>query len=64
MDYATVIQSIKDVGFPIVICLVLIYMNIKQYMLHKEEMTKITEALNNNTKAINILNERLLNNEN
>ena len=55
----TVINLIKDLGFPIAVCIAMFWMNNKQAEQHKEEMTKITDALNNNTLALTELRDRL-----
>lgn len=54
-----VINLIKDLGFPIAVCIAMFWMNNKQTEQHREEMTKITEALNNNTLALTELRDRL-----
>lgn len=59
MDVSTISQLIGSLGFPIVVSLLLIYMNYKQSEEHKQEMDKITESLNNNTLALTKLTERL-----
>ena len=64
MDVNTVIQLVTTLGFPIVCCVALFWRMIKSDENHKEEMEKLSEALNNNTLAINKLNERLHNGEN
>ena len=63
MDVNTVIQLVTTLGFPIVCCIALFWRMIKSDAQHKEEMDKLSEALNNNTLAINKLNERLHNGE-
>ena len=47
-----IVTAISTVGFPIVMCLLMYYMNDKQDARHREETDKITEAVNNNTIAI------------
>lgn len=59
MDVSTISQLIGSLGFPIVVSLLLIYMNYKQGEQHKVEMDKLTESLNNNTVALTKLTERL-----
>ena len=59
MDVNTVIQLVTTLGFPIVCCIALFWRMIKSDENHKAEMDKLSEALNNNTLAINKLNERL-----
>lgn len=63
MDMNTVMQLVTTLGFPIVCCIALFWRMIKSDENHKEEMDKLSEALNNNTLAINKLNERLHNGE-
>ena len=52
IDIETVISVISSVGFPIVMCGALFWKINKQDEEHKEEMAKVTEALNNNTEAL------------
>lgn len=52
MDPNAITSLIGSIGFPIVMCLLLYYRMDKQDENHKEEMNKITEALNNNTLAL------------
>lgn len=63
MDSAAIMQAISTVGFPIAMCLVLAwYVNSTEKahreqitamaQMHKEEASKMTEALNNNTLTI------------
>lgn len=59
MDFATIGQLIGSIGFPCVVCLILINLMEKQNDTHKEEMTKITESLNNNTNALIQLTAKL-----
>lgn len=49
---ADFIQFIQTVGFPIAICVYLLYDRAKSDQLHKEEMDSMKEALNNNTNAL------------
>ncbi len=55
----TVINLIKDLGFPIAVCIAMFWLNNKQVEQHKEEMSKVTDALNNNTLALSELRDRL-----
>lgn len=55
----TVINLIKDLGFPIAVCIAMFWLNNKQVEQHKEEMAKVTDALNNNTLALTELRDRL-----
>lgn len=49
MDWA---QLISSLGFPIICCFFLFRQNIDIMSKHDTEMSRITEALNNNTLAI------------
>ena len=55
----TVINLIKDLGFPIAVCIAMFWLNNKQVEQHKEEMSTVTDALNNNTLALTELRDRL-----
>lgn len=60
---AEFVQIISNVGFPIACCIFLyIHMN-KQTELHHEEINILSEAINNNTAAVNQLRERMKNDE-
>lgn len=52
MDWTVIMQLISSIGFPIVACIALFTQMNKQTEQHKEEMNKISEALNNNTAAL------------
>ena len=59
MDVTPIVQAISTVGFPIVMCGALFWYMIQQRNNHTEEITKMTEALNNNTLAIQKLLDKL-----
>lgn len=59
MDVNVLIQLIGSLGFPIVACGALFWRMVKSDEQHKEEMNKMSEALNNNTSALVKLTERL-----
>lgn len=59
MDVNSLIQLVGSLGFPIVACGALFWRMIKSDEQHKEEMNKMSEALNNNTSALVKLTERL-----
>lgn len=59
MDVNTIIQLVGSLGFPIVACGALFWRMVKSDEQHKEEMYKMSEALNNNTNAIVKLTEKL-----
>lgn len=47
-----IITAISTVGFPIVACIALFWMNEKQDRRHEEEVKQLNEAVNNNTVAL------------
>ena len=59
MDINSLIQLVGSLGFPIVACGALFWRMVKSDEQHKEEMNKMSEALNNNTSALLKLTERL-----
>lgn len=54
-----VINFIKELGFPIAVAVALFWQNNKLNEQHKEEMAKITTALNNNTVALTELKDKI-----
>lgn len=59
MEVSTLIQLVSSLGFPIVCCGALFWKMVKTDEQHKEEMDKVTEALNNNTIALTKLSDKL-----
>lgn len=59
MDTSTVVQLISSLGFPIACCIAMFWQNNKLSESHKEETTKLNEAINNNTIALNHLIDKL-----
>ena len=59
MQINEIMQAIATVGFPIVACAAMFWLNYKMNEQHKKEMDKITEAVNNNTIAITNLTSKL-----
>ena len=59
MDANTIIQLVGSLGFPIVMCGALFWRMVKSDEQHKQEMDKLSEALNNNTIAITKLSDNL-----
>lgn len=59
MDINTLIQLVGSLGFPIVACGALFWRMVKSDEQHKEEMNKMSEALNNNTAALVKLTEKI-----
>lgn len=52
MDVGSITQIISTVGFPIVMCLVMMWYIKDTSDKHKEETSKFTEALNKNTLVL------------
>ena len=59
MDSQAIFTAIGSLGFPIVACVGLFWYLTKTEQAHKEEMTKMSEAINNNTAAMNKLIDRI-----
>ncbi len=70
MDANTIITMIGSLGFPIVACIGIAYffakandnyrLDMKEAsMRHKEEIDKMSEAINNNTKALELLIQKI-----
>ena len=55
MGIVEVVSYIADMGFPAVLCIVMIWLNHEQAKQHKEELTALQSAIKNNTEAINDL---------
>ena len=70
MDFGQIVQLISTVGFPIVCCLIMAWY-VRYYTdqeideiaklneQHRQEMSEVTTALNNNTLAIQKLCDKL-----
>lgn len=61
MDYNAVAQIVSTLGFPIVMCGVLVWLNVKQMNAHRESEENFTQALSDNTKAYIELKEVITN---
>ena len=59
MDTNAIMTMVQTLGFPIVCCGALFWRMTKESDNHKEEMEKVTDALNNNTQALIRLEESL-----
>ena len=64
MNASDVLNAVSTVGFPIVMCLLLLYVLYQQNEEHKEEMNKMNESLANNTLAIQRLTDILVGRDN
>lgn len=58
-EASAIVEIISNLGFPIAVAAALFWKMNKQDADHKEEVTKMTEALNNNTIAITKLVDEL-----
>ena len=64
MDINSITTLVSNVGVPCACLIATFYLWFKETEAHKEEMTKMTEALNNNTIAITKLTEHITRSEN
>lgn len=55
----TIMNAISSLGFPIVCCLIILYMYWKSDQTHKAEVDKLSEAVQNNTVVMEKILERL-----
>lgn len=56
-----IVDLIGNTGFPIAVSLICMYYIYKQSIMHKEEMTSLLDAINNNTLALTELKDKLIN---
>lgn len=59
MDINVIAQLIGSLGFPIVACVAMFWQMNQITKRHQEEVEKLQETLENNTKALVQLSERL-----
>jgi len=59
MEINTVTQLVSSVGFPIALCIYMIYAMQKQSENHKTEINELTKTIENNTIAIIKLVEKI-----
>lgn len=52
MDAGAIIQLISNLGFPIVCCGALFWKMNKQDELHKDEIDKLSDVIQNNTNVL------------
>ena len=64
MDINAITSLISNVGVPCACLIATFYLWLKETEAHKDEMTKMTEALNNNTIALTKLTEHITRSEN
>lgn len=59
MDVSGIIQVVGSLGFPIAACIAVFWYLMKESENHKAEVTKLSEALQNNTIALTKLCDEL-----
>ena len=59
MDVSGLIQVVGSLGFPIAACIAVFWYLMKESENHKAEVTKLSEALQNNTIALTKLCDEL-----
>lgn len=59
MDVGGIIQIVGSLGFPIAACIAVFWYLMKESENHKEEVNKLSEALQNNTIALTKLCDEL-----
>ena len=59
MDVQTIVSLIGSLGFPISACIAMFSMLNKEREEHKAEMEKVSEAIVNNTMALEALKNKL-----
>lgn len=59
MDINSVTQFISTLGFPIAVCLICFWYINKREEQHKDEVTELSKAINNNTLVMQKLVDRL-----
>ncbi len=52
MDFSSITTIISQVGFPIACCIYLIYSNNKQNDKNADEIEKLRQTIDNNTKVM------------
>lgn len=55
MDLAAISDFISNTGVPVALCTALFFLWYREMNSHKEESKLFTEAINNNTQALNEL---------
>lgn len=59
MDTNVIVQLVSSLGFPIACCIAMFWQNNKLNESHKAEVSKLNEAINNNTFALNHIIDKL-----
>ena len=64
MEFSTIMELFSSTGVPVACLIATFWLWNKEREEHKQETTKLTEAINNNTIVIERVLEALHNNEN
>ena len=59
MDFQIIVQFISTLGFPIAVCLICFWYINKKDEQQKEELKQLSDAIENNTKIMEKLYERI-----
>lgn len=59
MDTTAIVQLVSSLGFPIACCIAMFWQNNKLNESHKAEVSKLNDAINNNTIALNHIIDKL-----
>ena len=54
-----IVSMIRDLGFPIAVAIALFWKNNKDQEQHRDEIEKVTTAINNNTLALTELKDKI-----
>ena len=63
MDFNAIMNSVANMGFPAIVCIIMIWINRDMSKQHQEELKSVREAIDNNTKAITELKISMYSNE-
>lgn len=61
MDFNIILEAVSTVGFPIVMCIILIYYLNKMTESHKDEISEMRKTIENNTLAVQHLADSMAN---
>lgn len=59
MDVTAIVQVVSSLGFPIAVCLICFWYINKLEEAHRNEVQKLTDALNNNTLIMQKLCDKM-----
>lgn len=59
MDVSSIVSAVSNVGFPIVMCFVMVWLNKDQSEKHDSEIKEIRTAIENNTIAMMQIAEKI-----